>query len=151
MTPVFVGLPQSYYDIQFAQLAHSMYSTLWWIVVWMSLGIIPFSKIFLTVLFDTLTNHVSFLFLFLIKHLFKCVALLCIYIIVVLLFIYICGIWIPLCMYFHMSSIWFFVPHIDRQKRFWNCKVAILVRHFIQLDIDKVPRWDENVVIQQSV
>jgi len=30
-------------------------------------------------------------------------------------------------------------------------KVAILVRHFIQLDIDKVPRWDENVVIQQSV
>ena len=29
-------------------------------------------------------------------------------------------------------------------------KVAILVRHFIQLDIDKVPRWDENVVIQQS-
>jgi hypothetical protein len=53
----------------------------------MSLGIIPFSKIFLTVLFDTLTNNVSFLFLFLIKHLFKCVALLCIYIIVVLLFI----------------------------------------------------------------
>jgi hypothetical protein len=53
----------------------------------MSLGIIPFSKIFLTVIFDTLTNNVSFLFL--IKHLFKCVALLCIYIIViVLLFIY---------------------------------------------------------------
>jgi hypothetical protein len=26
-----------------------------------------------------------------------------------------------------------------------------LVRHFIQLDIDKVPRWDENCVIQQSV
>ena len=26
---------------------------------------------------------------------------------------------------------------------FWNCKVAILVRHFIQLDIDKVRRWDE--------
>jgi hypothetical protein len=58
----------------------------------MSLGIIPFSKIFLTfskivltVLFVTLTNNVSFLFLFLIKHLFKCVALLCIYIIVVVL------------------------------------------------------------------
>jgi hypothetical protein len=51
----------------------------------MSLGIIPFSKIFLTVLFDTLTNNVSFLFLFLFKHLFKCVALLCIYIIVVVL------------------------------------------------------------------
>jgi hypothetical protein len=55
----------------------------------MSLGNIPFSKIFLTVLFDTLTNNVSFLLLFLIKHLFKCVALLCIYVIViVLLFIY---------------------------------------------------------------
>jgi hypothetical protein len=26
-----------------------------------------------------------------------------------------------------------------------------LVRHFIQLDIYKVPRWDENFVIQQSV
>ena len=51
----------------------------------MSLGIIPFSKIFLTVLFDTLTNNVSFLFLFLIKHIFKCVALLCTYIIVVVL------------------------------------------------------------------
>jgi hypothetical protein len=47
------------------------------------MSIIPFSKIFLTVLFDTLTNNVSFLFLFLIKHLFKCVALLCIYIIVI--------------------------------------------------------------------
>jgi hypothetical protein len=53
----------------------------------MSLGIIPFTKILLTVLFDTLTNKVSFLFL--IKHLFKCVALLCIYIIVIIfLFIY---------------------------------------------------------------
>ena len=50
-----------------------------------------------------------------------------------------------------MSNIWFFVPHINHQKRFWNCKVAILVRHFIQLDIDKVPRWDEHFVIQQSV
>jgi len=56
----------------------------------MSLGTIPFSKIFLTVLFDTLSNNVSFSFLFLINHLFKCVALLCIYIIViVLLFIYV--------------------------------------------------------------
>ena len=56
----------------------------------MSLGIIPFSKIFLTVLFDTLSNNVSFSFLFLINHLFKYVALLCIYIIViVLLFIYV--------------------------------------------------------------
>jgi hypothetical protein len=54
----------------------------------MSLGIITFSKIFLTVTFVTLTHNVSFLFLFLIKHLFKCVALLCIYIIaVVFLFI----------------------------------------------------------------
>ena len=56
----------------------------------MSLGIIPFSKIFLTVLFDTLTNNVSFLFLFLIKQLFKCVALLSIYVIVIVfLLIYI--------------------------------------------------------------
>ena len=41
----------------------------------------------LTVLFDTFTNNVSFLylFLFLIEHLFKCVALLCIYIIVIVL------------------------------------------------------------------
>jgi hypothetical protein len=51
----------------------------------MSLGIIPFSKICLIVLVDTLTNNVSFLFLFLIKHLFRCVALLCIYIIVIVL------------------------------------------------------------------
>jgi hypothetical protein len=49
----------------------------------MSLGIIRFSKIFLTVLFDTLANNVSFLFLIL--HLFKCVALLCIYIIVIVI------------------------------------------------------------------
>jgi hypothetical protein len=56
---------------------------------------IPFSKIILTVLFDTLTNNVSFLFL--IKQLFKCVALLCIYIIaIVLLFIYIHGHWIKI-------------------------------------------------------
>jgi hypothetical protein len=56
---------------------------------------IPFSKIILTVLFDTLTNNVSFLFL--IRQLFKCVALLCIYIIaIVLLFIYIHGHWIKI-------------------------------------------------------
>jgi hypothetical protein len=55
----------------------------------MSLGIIPFSKQILTVLFDTLINNVSLLFVFLIKHLFKFVALLCIYfIVIVLLFIY---------------------------------------------------------------
>jgi hypothetical protein len=70
--------------IQFVQLAQSIYSTLMG-RFWMSLGTIPFSKILLTVLFDTLTNNVSFLFLFLIKHLFKCVALLCIYIIVIVL------------------------------------------------------------------
>jgi hypothetical protein len=52
----------------------------------MSLGIIPFSKIFLTVLFNTLSNNVSFLFLFLIKHVFNCVALLCIYGIVIVLY-----------------------------------------------------------------
>jgi hypothetical protein len=57
------------------------------VVFWMSFCIIPFSKIFLTVLFDTLTNNVSFLFLFLIKHLFKCVALLCIYVLVIVFFI----------------------------------------------------------------
>jgi hypothetical protein len=51
----------------------------------MDFGIIPFSNLFLTVLFDTLTNNISFL----IKHLFKCLDLLCIYIIViVLLFIH---------------------------------------------------------------
>jgi hypothetical protein len=41
--------------------------------------------------------------------------------------------------------------HWPSKTFFWNCKVAILVRHFIQLDIDKVSRWDENCVIQQSV
>jgi hypothetical protein len=30
-------------------------------------------------------------------------------------------------------------------------KVAILFRDFIWLDIDKVPRWDENFVILRSV
>ena len=74
-------------------------------------------KIFLTVLFDILTNNVSFLFLIL--HLFKCVALLCIYIIVIVfLLIHICGISILLCMYFHMTHVTSgsCVLHIDRQK-----------------------------------
>jgi hypothetical protein len=53
---------------------------LWWAVFLKSLGIIPFSKIFCTVLLATLTNYVSFLIL----HLFTCVALLCIYIIVII-------------------------------------------------------------------
>jgi hypothetical protein len=35
--------------------------------------------------------------------------------------------------------------------RLENCTVTILVRHFIQSDIDIVPRWDETFVIQQSV
>jgi hypothetical protein len=39
------------------------------------------------VLFDTLTNNVSYVFLFLMKQLFKCVALLCIYVIVIVFFI----------------------------------------------------------------
>jgi hypothetical protein len=78
----------------------------------MSLGIIPFPKIFLTVLFDTLTNNVSFCF-----YLFKCVALLCIYIIViVLLLIYMWNF-----NSFHFF-IWVtsgsFVLYIDRQKLF---------------------------------
>ena len=42
------------------------------------------------------------------KHLFICVALLCIYIIVVvLLFIYM---WDVNSFYFHMSNIWYFCP-----------------------------------------
>jgi hypothetical protein len=81
----------------------------------MSLGIIPFSKIFLTVLFDTLTNNVSFLFSFLIKLLFKCVALLCIYIIVIVfLLIYM---W-DFNYFMYVFSSGSFGPHIDRQKRF---------------------------------
>ena len=74
----------------------------------MSLGVIPFSKIFLIVLFDTLTNNVSFLFLIL--HLFKCVALLCIFIIdIVFLLIYMCDL---LYMDFHMTHVTsgFFCP-----------------------------------------
>jgi hypothetical protein len=49
--------------------------------------------IFLTVLFDTLTNNVSFLFLFLMKHLSKCVALLCIYIIVIIIVLLLIYMW----------------------------------------------------------
>ena len=91
--------------------------------VWMNLGIISFSKIFLTVLFDTLTNNVSFLFLFLIKYLFKYVALLCIYIIViVLLLIYMWD--FNSFMYNGYIFIWVtsgsFVPHIDRQIIFFK-------------------------------
>ena len=41
---------------------------------------------------------------------------------------------------------------MERQTLYFlNCKVAILVRDFTSLDVDKVPRSDENVVIQQSV
>ena len=119
---------------------------------WMSLVIIPFSKIFLTVPFVTLTQHVSFLFLFLIKHLFKCVALLWIYIIVVV-FLFI-DMWDFNSFMYVFSHEWHLVllsRTLTVKKVFWNCKVAILVRHFIQLDIEKVPRRDENFVIQQSV
>ena len=35
---------------------YGIYSTLWWAVFLLSLGIIPFPKIFLTVLFDTLKD-----------------------------------------------------------------------------------------------
>jgi hypothetical protein len=90
----------------------------WWAVFWMNLGIIPFSKIFLTLLFDTLTNNVPFLFLFLIKHLFKCVALLCIYIIVVLLlFIYMWDFNSFMYVFSWVTS-GSFVSHIDRRKLF---------------------------------
>ena len=82
----------------------------------MSLGIIPFSKIFLTVIFDTLSNNVSFLFLFLIKHVFNCVALLCIYgIVIVLLLIYMWDFNSFLYVFSWVTS-GSFVPHIDRQK-----------------------------------
>ena len=40
-----------------------------------------------------------------------------------------------------------FFPHIDHQKLFLN----LYSRHIgLTLDIDKVPRWDENFVIHQS-
>jgi hypothetical protein len=78
----------------------------------MSLGVIPFSKIFLIVLFDTLTNNVSFLFLIL--HLFKCVALLCIVIIdIVFLLIYMCDFNFIIYMYlfsYDTRNIWVLLP-----------------------------------------
>jgi hypothetical protein len=76
----------------------------------MSLGIIPFSKIYLTVLFDTLTNNVSFLFLIL--HLFKCVALLCIVIIdIVFLLIYMCDFnFIIYVFSYDTRNIWVLLP-----------------------------------------
>ena len=76
----------------------------------MSLGIIPFSKIFLTVLFDTLTNNVSFLFLIL--HLFKCVALLCIVIIdIVFLLIYMCDFNFIIYLFsYDTRNIWVLLP-----------------------------------------
>ena len=92
----------------------------WWDVYWKSVGIMPFSRIF-WLLFDTLTNNV--LFLFLILHLFKCVALLCIYIIViVLLLIYMWD--FNSFMYNGYIFIWVtsgsFVPHIDCQIIFFK-------------------------------
>ena len=101
---------------------------------WMSLVIIPFSKIFLTVPFVTLTQHVSFLFLFLIKHLFKCVALLWIYIIVVV-FLFI-DMWDFNSFMYVFSYEWHLVllsRTLTVKNPFWNCKVTILVRQFIQL------------------
>jgi hypothetical protein len=50
-------------------------------------------------------NNVSFLFLTL--HLFKSVALLCIYIIVITILLITCGISILLCMYFYMTHVTF--------------------------------------------
>ena len=83
----------------------------------MSLGIIPFSKIFLTVLFDTLTNNVSFLFLIL--------HLLCIYIIVIVFFllIYMWDINSITCMYvfsYDTRSIWVFCPAHWSSKTFFE-------------------------------
>jgi hypothetical protein len=55
-----------------------------------------------TVLFDTLSNHVSCLFLIL--YLFRCVALLGIYIIVIIIILIYMWISIILGMYFHMTQ-----------------------------------------------
>ena len=73
-------------------------------------GSILFSKIFLTVLFDTLTYNVSFSFLIL--HLFKCAALLCIFIIVIV-FLLICMWDFNSIMYvfsYDTRNIWVFCP-----------------------------------------
>ena len=81
----------------------------WWAVYWMSFGIIPFSKIFLTVLFDTVTYNVSFLFLIL--HLFKSVAILCIDIIVISVLIYMWGFnSIIYAFSYDTRNIWVFCP-----------------------------------------
>ena len=71
---------------------------------------ISFLKIFLTVLFDTLTNNVSFLFQIL--HLFKCVAILCIYIIVIVfLLIYMWDFnFIMYAFSYDTRNIWVFCP-----------------------------------------
>ena len=53
----------------------------------------------------------SHFFLFPFKHLFLCVALLCIYIIVIVfLLIYMWDFNSFICMYLHMSNIWLFCP-----------------------------------------
>jgi hypothetical protein len=86
----------------------------------MSLVIIPFSKIFFWHYYwihKPIMSH--FYFLFLIKHSFKCVALLCIYIIVIVLFI---NLYVGFKFFYVCIFIWVtpgsFVPHIDRQKPF---------------------------------
>jgi len=86
----------------------------------MSLGIIPFSKIFLTVLFDTLTNNVSFLFLIL--HLFKCVALLYYFIIDNLfLLIYMCDFNSIIYVFsYDTRNIWVLLPRTITIKNFFD-------------------------------
>jgi hypothetical protein len=51
--------------IQFALLAQSIYSTLWQAVFFNEFGYYTVFNNILTVLFDTFTNNVSFLYLFL--------------------------------------------------------------------------------------
>ena len=88
----------------------------------MSLGIIPFSKIFLTVLFDTLTNNVSFLFLIL--HLFKCVALLYYFIIDNLfLLIYMCDFNSIIYVFsYDTRNIWVLLPRTMTIKNFFDIR-----------------------------
>jgi len=126
----------------------------------MSLGFIPFSKLFLSVLFVTLTNVVSFLFL--IVHLFKYVPLLCIYIIVIMiLLIYM---WdfnsimnvfsydtrnvYSLCLFLSrtLTTKIYLSSRTLNNNGFWNLNG----RHVgLTLDIEKVSRRDENFIIQQ--
>jgi hypothetical protein len=77
----------------------------------MSLGIISLTKIFLTVLFHTLTNNVSFVFLFLIKHFFLyhcyCTSI-NLYVGFQFFYVYI----------FLRVASGSLIPHIDRQKLF---------------------------------